>query len=323
MRQLQPLIKTYDWGMPVDRSMAPFFVQVQNQNHDDKIAELWWGHPHVLVKDSLETIPIPYLLKLLFVEKPLSLQVHPTAEQIHEYPSSFTDPLPKPEVVIALTDFEALCGFLLPEQVHERISSIPLLASYPSFQSLFEHVPDMDLLIASTRQYAIQFATEPHCRVFLSLLELYPSGDPAVLCPFYMNHVFLHKGQALVIPASQPHCYLSGQGVECMPPSDNVVRCGLTTKQCNQKFFFQLTYSSSYDIIIKNHPYDHPELNSYFRIFLPNRFCFCRKGSVFLVLDGEGIVEGKTIQKGDSWIVEENKTIFFPDELDVIIAMSE
>lgn len=320
MRQLQPWVKTYDWGMPVDRSIASLFTP---DNHHEKIAELWWGHPHVVVKDSLETIAIPYLLKLLFVEKPLSLQVHPTAEQIHQYPSSFMDPLPKPEVIIALTDFEALCGFLSPEQVKNRISSIPLLASYPVFQSLFEDVLNLDQLLASTQEYAIQFSTEPHCRIFLSLLALYPSGDPAVLCPFYMNHVSLKRGQALVIPASQPHCYLSGQGVECMPPSDNVVRCGLTSKQCDRKLFFQITQSSSSDIVIKNYPYDHPELNPYFRLFLPNHFCFCRKGSVFLVLDGEGIVEGNTTQKGDSWIVEENKTICFPDKLHVLMAMPE
>lgn len=319
MRQLQPLIKTYDWGMPVDTSMAPLFVDTSSHN---KIAELWWGHPHVFVQDSTDTIHTRFLLKLLFVEKPLSLQAHPTLEQIQQHPSCFCDPLPKPEVVIALTDFEALCGFLSPNKVQERISSIPLLASYPSFHSLFEQpLPDLDLLLASVRDYAVQLPMKPHCRVFLSLLELYPSGDPAVLCSFYMNHVSLRKGQALIIPASQPHCYLSGQGVECMPPSDNVVRCGLTSKPCDLSLFFQITGTSPQEVMVKNYPYDHPELNPYFRLFIPNRFCFCRKGSILLVLEGEAMVEGKKTQKGQSWILEEEKTIQVPDDIQILIAM--
>jgi len=319
MRQLQPLIKTYDWGMPADTSMAPLFVATGNH---DKIAELWWGHPHVFVKDSLETIKTCFLLKLLFVGKPLSLQVHPTLEQIQQHPSSFCDPLPKPEIVIALTEFEALCGFLSIEKVKERISPIPLLASYPSFHSLFQQ-PLPDLLLASVRDYAVQFVTEPHCRIFLSLLGLYPSGDPAVLCPFYMNHVSLCKGQALIIPASQPHCYLSGQGVECMPPSDNVVRCGLTSKPCDRSLFFQITESSPQEVVVKNYPYDHPELNPYFRLFVPNRFCFCRKGSILLVLEGEALVDEKKTKKGDSWILQKEKTIHVPEDIQILIAMPE
>lgn len=321
MLQLQPSVKNYDWGMPAGTSMAPFFVAAENH---DKIAELWWGHPHVVVRDSQETIQTRFLLKLLFVGKPLSLQAHPTPGQIQQHPSSFCDPLPKPEVVVALTDFEALCGFLSTEKVQDRISPIPLLASYPSFHSLFQQpLPELDLLLASVRDYALRFHGQPHCRVFLSLLGLYPSGDPAVLCPFYMNYVSLRRGQALVIPASQPHCYLSGQGVECMPPSDNVVRCGLTSKPCDLPLFFQITAPSPQEVVVKNYPYDHPELTPYFSLFVPHQFCFCRKGSILLVLEGEGEVEGKNLQKGGSWILQEEKTIHVPENLHILIAMPQ
>jgi len=317
MRPLQPSIKTYDWGMSPQTSMASSFVATQH----DKIAELWWGHPDVNVKNSMERIQTCFLLKLLFVEKPLSLQVHPTLEQIHTHPSCFRDPLPKPEVVIALTGFEALCGFLPEEQAQERIGVIPSLTSYPTFSSLFHSaIPDVERLLSSVREHAIQFPTLPHCHVFLSLLELYPS-DPAVLCPFYMNHVSLRKGQALIIPASQPHCYLSGQGVECMPPSDNVVRCGLTHKQCDFPLFFELTQTSPPEVVVKNYPYDHPELNHYFHLSVPKSFYFCRKGSVFLVLHGKGVVDGHYTKQGDSWIVEEDQTIRFSEEMDIVLAV--
>ena len=211
MRQLQPIVKTYDWGMSVYESMASFFTS----HSGNLIAELWWGHPHVITKETLETRSVPFLLKLLFVAKPLSLQVHPTVDQIQQHGGHFVDPLPKPEIIIAMTDFEVLCGFLSPEQIHTRISKIPSLSGYPHFQSLFEkEMDELDLLLCATRDYATLHPSEPHCRIFLSLLELYPSNDPAVLCPFYMNYVVLKKGECLIIPASQPHCYLSGQGVE-------------------------------------------------------------------------------------------------------------
>jgi mannose-6-phosphate isomerase len=36
--------------------------------------------------------------------------------------------------------------------------------------------------------------------------------------------------QAIYLAANEPHAYLSGQIMECMATSDNVVRAGLTPK---------------------------------------------------------------------------------------------
>lgn len=36
--------------------------------------------------------------------------------------------------------------------------------------------------------------------------------------------------QAMYLAANVPHAYLSGEAVECMATSDNVVRAGLTPK---------------------------------------------------------------------------------------------
>jgi hypothetical protein len=135
-----------------------------------------------------------------------------------------------------------------------------------------------------------------------------------------MNHVSLTKGQALVIPASQPHCYLSGQAVECMPPSDNVARCGLTRKKCDVSLFFQITGLGPQEVVVKHYPYDHPELDPYFRLVIPNRSCFCRKGSVFLVLKGEGKVDDQHTKQGDSWIMKTDKIIRFSDNLHILLA---
>lgn len=314
MLPLRPSVRAYDWGMPVGESVVSLFV-AEDDCHHDRIAELWWGHPHVVGMDNT-IIRIPYLLKLLSVGKPLSLQVHPTREQVQQHPSSFPDPSPKPEMVVALTGFEALCGFLPPHRVQERIGPIPALAPYPHFSMLFGTTLDLGLLMEAVRGYADQHPDEPHCRVFLSLWRSW-SLDPAVLCPFYMEYVSLREGEALIIPASQPHCYLSGQGVECMPPSDNVVRCGLTKKPCDPSLFFQIA-SPALPPILQTH---HPELDPYFRVVRPRGGVFCPGGSVFLVLGGEGEIGGHPTRQGGSWLVETGTTLYFPDTLRVLLVV--
>lgn len=320
MRQLVPIVKTYDWGMKAKDSLACLFTNCLNNY--DRISELWWGHPYTIVKETNEKVETSFLLKLLFVEKPLSLQAHPTQGQVATF--SFHDALAKPEVIIALTDFEALCGFLTEEQLVERVSPIPILSNYHHFQSLFQ-VRDIDPIILSVQDYARRHSSIPHCRIFLSLLELYPSGDPCVLCPFYMNIIHLKKGQALFIPASQPHCYLSGQGVECMPPSDNIVRCGLTKKTCDRDLFFDICSTSPKEIIIMDNVYNHPELNKYFKIVLfhpnHNSFFSCRQGSLALVLNGEGTINGKETHTGDSWLMDKNELLAFSKNMTVLVVV--
>ena len=58
---------------------------------------------------------LPFLAKILSIRKALPLQLHPNKEMAAElhraHPSSFTDPNHKPEIAVALTRFEAFCGF--------------------------------------------------------------------------------------------------------------------------------------------------------------------------------------------------------------------
>mmetsp|Transcript_5297 Transcript_5297/g.11190 ORF Transcript_5297/g.11190 Transcript_5297/m.11190 type:complete len:573 (+) Transcript_5297:175-1893(+) len=65
--------------------------------------------------------------------------------------------------------------------------------------------------------------------VVLYFATIYPD-DPCVLSPLFFNHVKIAKGQALYIRTNEPHAYISGELIECMACSDNVVRVGLTPK---------------------------------------------------------------------------------------------
>ena len=51
-----------------------------------------------------------------------------------------------------------------------------------------------------------------------------------VFCAYLMNHLVLGPGEAIFLPANEPHAYLKGDCVEAMACSDNVVRAGLTPK---------------------------------------------------------------------------------------------
>lgn len=66
-------------------------------------------------------------------------------------------------------------------------------------------------------------------RVFVGILKDFPQ-DVGSLSLFFMNLIELKAGEAIFLGAKVPHAYLSGDCIECMSCSDNVVRAGLTPK---------------------------------------------------------------------------------------------
>lgn len=55
-------------------------------------------------------------------------------------------------------------------------------------------------------------------------------SDIGIFVLFFLNFVTLQPGEALFLVADDIHAYVSGDIVECMAASDNVVRAGLTPK---------------------------------------------------------------------------------------------
>lgn len=184
---------------------------------------------------------LPFLLKVLAVAAPLSLQVHPDRDQAErgfaaepapegDPARNYKDDWPKPEILCALTDFHALCGWRDPSESAEALSRVPALS------------PVVDLLRADDLRGAVKkiltwpsasdlvaeaaaVAPEPYA----SLAARYP-GDRGAVVAMLLNEVRLVPGQALYVPPRRPHAYLSGTGVELMAGSDNVLRAGLTPK---------------------------------------------------------------------------------------------
>jgi mannose-6-phosphate isomerase len=69
---------------------------------------------------------IPFLFKVLSVETALSIQAHPNKEMakvLHNTQGDlYKDPNHKPEMAIALTPFEMLCGFRKIEEIVDLLN---------------------------------------------------------------------------------------------------------------------------------------------------------------------------------------------------------
>lgn len=208
---------------------------------------------------------LPFLLKVLAAEEPLSLQAHPSAAQAAEgfarenaagVPAdaptrNYRDASHKPELICALTPFQALVGFrpvgrtlaLLAELDVAMLSAHrALLAAQPDadgLRALFTTwitLPQsvLDRAVPALQEACVAVARSrgdfgPEARMALELSERYP-GDAGVLAALLLNLVALEPGEALYLPAGNLHAYLSGAGVELMANSDNVLRGGLTSK---------------------------------------------------------------------------------------------
>jgi len=278
--------RDYAWG---STDAIPRLLGVPSD--DVPVAELWFGaHPSAparvegaRVADLAALIDadpsavlgddvrarfgdrLPYLLKIIAPQRPLSLQVHPhlhragvgfDAEERAGIPvdaphRSYRDRNHKPELVYALTPFEALCGFRAPRRAAELFAGLAsplaeklhaLLRSEPSpegvraaFTCLLEadsrpSPEDVRVLVEACRQRLRSGSTSPRAdSTVLTLAAAYP-GDPGIAASLLLNPVSLQPGEALFVPAGGVHAYLGGLGVEIMASSDNVLRAGLTTK---------------------------------------------------------------------------------------------
>merc|ERR1712137_782053 len=201
---------------------------------------------------------LPFLFKVLSIDKPLSIQAHPNkdlAARLHKnFPDIYKDDNHKPELACALTPFEALCGFRPLNEILALISDrgcelAELLggSSYieslkQSSQSTEASLADLfgklmkldDNEIETAVNRMISRIKEKETHDDFDELVLYTNkhfpGDIGVFCVFLLQHVKLQRGESIFLAASLPHCYLSGNIIECMACSDNVVRAGLTPK---------------------------------------------------------------------------------------------
>ncbi|KAF7538880.1 hypothetical protein G7Z17_g12558 [Cylindrodendrum hubeiense] len=218
---------------------------------------------------------LPFLFKVLSISKALSIQAHPNkglAEQLHARdPKNYPDDNHKPEMAIAITPFQGLCGFRPLAEITHFLEAVPALKSLvgdeaakefaeaaedategvtdakkaalkKAFAALMGSSPES---IAEQTSKLVQQATSEGAGFaaggvastsgetlsgLVKQLQAEFGNDIGLFVLFFLNYVTLEPGEALFLVADDIHAYVSGDIMECMASSDNVVRAGFTPK---------------------------------------------------------------------------------------------
>nr|ACO11183.1 Mannose-6-phosphate isomerase [Caligus rogercresseyi] len=274
--ELEGVVQNYAWGKLGSESAVADLCRGDIQG-DLPYAELWMGtHPNgpakikatgQSLKDFIDGFEdkarllgkephrafggaLPFLLKILSVRKALSIQAHPNkelAETLHaSRPEIYKDPNHKPEMAVALTEFEGLCGFRPLEEISTFLSEVKPLreaVGEPHASALCEGksgaLKDAFGALMQCESKVIKAQLDsmispnyeiPHLKdLFIRLHAEYP-GDVGCFVIYFLNLVSLQPGEAMFLGPNLPHAYLRGDCVEVMATSDNVVRAGLTPK---------------------------------------------------------------------------------------------
>ncbi|XP_066908088.1 mannose-6-phosphate isomerase [Halyomorpha halys] len=347
-------MQSYEWGKLGKESLV---AQIMCKNSDFKIndqtpyAELWMGihnNGESIVKDKEQPLStwlkkyvnaekstieqlLPFLFKVLSVNKALSIQCHPNKQQamdlFKKMPTIYKDGNHKPEMTIAVTEFQVMSGFRPVDEIKTFLKEIPefemlfpkgLISNY-----LNEHKEEYMKEILKAWLAKKESEMEPIIKSFLNRLgnkdddvkekyhfslikqlsEWYPN-DVGVFMPFFLNYFILKPGECMFIAAGVPHAYIKGDCVECMACSDNVVRCGLTPKLKDVNVLLEILDFKSYtvdqlkmvgvpkgtgNVMVFNPPKQEFGLT---RVTVQNGETYqssvCKACSIFIVLSGVG-----------------------------------
>lgn len=239
--------RDYAWG---DLELIPELLGQEPSGKPQ--AEIWFGthpgSPAAVLDEKNGTLTervgeLGFLVKLLAAGRPLSIQAHPTKEHAairfaQGYPG-YADPNHKPELIAAISEFRALCGFRTVGEIAADLEK--LSAADSRFAPWLTALATAGLRGATDWALAQQselvsgvveaaWVLGPEREQLVAQLEQTCGQDVGILVALLMNLVELQPGEALFLPAGNIHAYLSGLGVEVMAASDNVLRGGLTQK---------------------------------------------------------------------------------------------
>ncbi|RPD96063.1 mannose-6-phosphate isomerase [Candidatus Pantoea deserta] len=279
MQKLVNSIQNYAWG---SRNALTELYGVANPS-GTPMAELWMGaHPKSpsqiafrgerrSLREVIDGAPeamlgyavakrfgeLPFLFKVLCAEQPLSIQVHPSKNAAEEGFSrenaagiplnaaerNYKDANHKPELVYALTPFQAMNGF---RELSDIVSLLqPVAGAHPQIAHFLQR-PDSDnlaklfasllslqgeekSLALDILQAAVNAREGQPWETIKAIAQVYPD-DSGLFSPLLLNVITLQPGEAMFLYAETPHAYLKGVALEVMANSDNVLRAGLTPK---------------------------------------------------------------------------------------------
>ena len=278
-------IQNYDWG---GKSFIPNLIS-ENIQENSSYAEYWLGaHLKApskvftekgsislelfLNENPIENLgkyvannfgKLPYLFKVLDVKKMLSIQVHPSIEaakigykkeneigiSLNASNRNYKDENHKPEIMVALTDFWLLHGFLDTEKLKKNIKETPELSFLlpifleNGYLGLYKRVMEysqeevnevLKPLVERILPKYLKNELEKSSPAFWAAKSLANKEskniDKGIFSIYFFNILNLSRGEAIFQDAGVPHAYLEGVNMELMANSDNVLRAGLTSK---------------------------------------------------------------------------------------------
>ena len=348
---------TYDWGKIGEKSVVYDLLRSGGLDQLDPqtpYAELWMGDHDKAPSLCLEGKRIcdicceklPFLFKVLSVNKPLSIQVHPSKDLAGKFhnmdPTNFPDSNHKPEMAIFIHNSVLLCGFRPYEDI------ISFLRAFPEFyyvcgsensKEFIENPSDFGLkklvqgLLSNSssiiKENAILLkrsvessSIDKISDVITALSYIVPffPYDVGMFFPLFLNIIFGTPGTAIFIPHGVLHAYLSGDLFEAMTVSDNVVRAGMTPKYIDQEKLIQA-------VVFEHQPphYIYPQEFGNILEYVPPTPEFkvirvsmnanevkslelCR-ASIMIVMDGNGTIGGTSLKRGVIILFSKNSNV--------------
>ncbi len=263
MLRLKGAVQHYAWG---DRFALPEMLEITADGRP--WAEIWYGtHPrgpahidesvHLPAPTYLsdEIGDLPFIVKLLAAAQPLSLQTHPSASQaargfareeaagisLDAKQRMYVDDRAKPEMVIALDSFEALCGIASRDVALQQCNdagatALAAMVAQHGVAQAVRAVLSGDHSTGSPTVSAELARVDTPSPAMTQLMDHY--DDPRAVVALLMNHLRLAPGDALYLDAGTVHAYLYGTALEVQGSSDNVMRAAFTDKHVDLNEFF-------------------------------------------------------------------------------------
>jgi len=297
---LECAVQNYHWGKLGEQSTVASLGRMQkNFNFDAEkhYAELWMGDHHrgpsivqnmsepTTLTQLLQNNPslvgeniikrfgkanLPFLFKVLSVETALSIQAHPNKEHAEilnrTRPDVYQDDNHKPEIAIAITPFEALCGFRPASEILSYFHEVEELLFVVGQKAVDELINAEMATDKKAKDEAVRraikgclsqlMACDPNIikeqlaklvtrlnechkkhedtslylgRLLLRVHSQY-LGDVGCFVIYFLNYIQLEPFESIFLGPDVPHAYIYGDIIECMANSDNVVRAGFTPK---------------------------------------------------------------------------------------------
>lgn len=307
--------QNYVWGG------SDYLPELLGQQPDgNPVAELWFGdHPqapsrieadgkdqplnewlaknldHALSAQSREKFGdrLPFLLKILDVRLPLSIQLHPNKAQAEAgfakeeadgiartaANRNYQDDNHKPESMIALSRFWLLHGFAKLDIINARLDARPSLAPVKALieahglHGAYSRIMQseqatlaqwLDPIIDAPAPKTVSDNPDYWLHYAMDAMGISRDKLDAGLLSFYLfNIVETQIGEGIFQDAQLPHAYLRGQNIEIMAASNNVLRAGLTPKHVDIPELLRIVDATPITpkVIAKPNsdaPYDYP-----------------------------------------------------------------